>query len=177
MRSGNDYVPDKKPLPVEISLVNGTSLRGKVWVSAVKSIGDILNGAQGFLEFTPYADERAHYLAKAHIASLVVVEIPKAAPLYERRGMLDADDPHHILGVAPGAAWHEVREAYLQLAKAYHPDRFAGVSLPGEVTEYLGVRARRINAAYAALEDSLKQAVEPTYPRTNCSAGAFGQRP
>jgi hypothetical protein len=159
VRSGNDYVPDKKALPVEISLVNGTLLKGKVWAPAVKSVADILNGPQSFLEFTPYTDERAHYLAKAHIATLVVVEIPKAVPLYERRGVLDADDPHHILGLAPGAAWHEVREAYLQLAKAYHPDRFAAASLPGEVTEYLGIKARRINAAYAALEDSLKRAV------------------
>ena len=69
------------------------------------------------------------------------------------------DDPHHILGVAPGAAWHTVREAYLQLAKAYHPDRFAGLTLPSEVTEYLGVKVRRINAAYALLEGSLRNSV------------------
>ena len=69
------------------------------------------------------------------------------------------DDPHHILGVASGAAWQIVREAYLQLAKAYQPDRFAGLTLPSEVTEYLGVKVRRINAAYALLEGSLRYSV------------------
>jgi DnaJ-domain-containing protein 1 len=50
-----------------------------------------------------------------------------------------------------------VREAYLQLAKAYHPDRFAAAGLPSEVSDYLALRTRRINAAYALLEEQIKK--------------------
>jgi DnaJ-domain-containing protein 1 len=58
-----------------------------------------------------------------------------------------------------------VRQAYLSLAKAHHPDRFVNVELPIEVVNYLSVMARRINAAYRALEELhqlRKQAGETT---------------
>ena len=80
-------------------------------------------------------------------------------PLYERRGASGADDPHQILAVAPGAPWLAVREAYLRLAKAYHPDRFSGMELPKEVLEYLDAKARRINVAYELLEDTFKRSM------------------
>lgn len=170
MRSGSDYVPERKPVAVEIGLLNGSMLKGKVWVSTGKSLAESLNAAQGFIEFTQYGDQRTHHLAKAHILTLTMIEIPKSGPLYERRGSVDADDPHHILGIAPGVPWQAVREAYLQLAKAYHPDRFAGVSLPSEVTEYLGARARRINVAYAVLEDTLKHSASTSHSNANGAA-------
>ena len=171
MRSGGDYVPEKKAIPVEIGLINSGSLKGKLWVSAGKSLTDTLNGTQPFLEFSPYGDERTHHVAKAHVVSLVPVEMPKVAPLYERRGVVDADDPHHILGIAPGAPWQAVREAYLRLTKACHPDKYAGVELPTEVNEYLGVRARRINAAYSVLEDSIKHSAGSASSAANYAVG------
>jgi DnaJ-domain-containing protein 1 len=164
-----DHIPERKSVPVEVGLINGGTLKGKLWVSAGKTLADTLNAAHAFLEFAPYGDERMHYLAKAHILTLSTIDIPKPMPLYERRGVVDADDPHRILGVEPGAAWHAVREAYLQLAKTYHPDRFAGVHLPEEVAEYMGLRARRINAAYALLEGSVRHAANGA--ATGCPAG------
>lgn len=164
-----DHTPERKPVPVEVGLVNGTTLRGKVWVTAGKSMADMLNAAQAFFEFTPFGETRTCHLAKAHILTLSPIELPTQVLLYERRGAGDANDPHEILGVAPGTAWHTVREAYLQLAKAYHPDRFAGVTLPDEVREYMGARARRINAAYALLEGSLRHAANGA--GTGCAAG------
>jgi hypothetical protein len=163
-----DHTPEKKPAPVEVSLVNGSLLKGKLWVLAGKSLIDALNGASTFVEFTPYGEERVHYLSKAQILTLVAIDIPRPGLLFDRRGAIDADDPHEILGVAPGAAWHTVREAYLQLAKAYHPDRFAGLTLPSEVTEYMEVKVRRINAAYALLEGSLRNSVAGA--RNSCAA-------
>ena len=154
-----DHTPERKPVPVEIRLANGGTLKGKLWISAGKSLIDALNGTAAFVEFTAYGEERAHCLSKTQILTLAAIDMPRAGLLFDRRGAIDADDPHHILGVEPGAAWHSVREAYLQLAKAYHPDKFAGLALPSEVTEYLGVKVRRINAAYALLEGSLRNSV------------------
>lgn len=153
-----EYAPERKAVAVEIRLSDGSTAKGKLWAAANKSLADTLNGASPFLEFTPYGAEKPQYLSRAHILTIAAIEIPKSVPLHERRGSGDADDPHHILGIEPGSAWHCVREAYIALAKAYHPDRFAGVTLPNEVREYLGVRASRINAAYAVLEDAMRQA-------------------
>jgi hypothetical protein len=163
-----DHTPERKPLPVEVSLLNGGTMKGKVWVFAGKSLIDALNGASTFVEFTPYGEERVHCLSKAQILTLVAIDIPRPGLLFDRRGVIDADDPHEILGVAPGAAWHKVREAYLQLAKAYHPDRFAGLTLPSEVTEYLEVKVRRINTAYALLEGSMRNSIVDA--RNGCTA-------
>jgi hypothetical protein len=162
VRNGGDYVPERKAVSVEVALTSGTSMGGRLWIPAAKSLADALNGSQAFVEFSPYGDERTSFLAKAQIASVVANDIPKTVLLHERRGVKDADDPYHILAIAPGAPWYAVREAYLKLAKAYHPDRFAGVDLPTEVTEYLGVKARRINAAYALLERQLKRIAAAT---------------
>lgn len=156
MRS--EYAPERKPVAVEIRLADGSVATGRLWAAANKSVAETLNGASPFLEFTPYGAERPQYLSRAHILALTAIDIPKTPPLYERRGPGDAEDPHNILGIEPGSAWHAVREAYIALAKAYHPDRFAGVMLPNEVRDYLGVRASRINTAYAVLEDSMRQA-------------------
>ena len=51
-----------------------------------------------------------------------------------------------------GASREEIREPYVRLAKSYHPDRYATVALPPEVSNYLAAMARRIDAAHAALE-------------------------
>lgn len=164
---GHDYVPDKEAMAVEIQLINGDLRKGKLWVPAGKSLADVLNGTQAFIEFTPFDETWPRHVAKAQIAFARLVEIPKFVPLHERRGVAGGDDPHEILAVAVGAPWCSVRESYLRLAKIYHPDKFSGVELPKEVVEYIGAKARRINAAYALLEDSFKltarePAAEPT---------------
>jgi DnaJ domain len=67
-----------------------------------------------------------------------------------------------------GAARDEIREAYVALAKAYHPDRYANVVLPPEVADYMAAMARRINAAHAALEAPEKRRAmrrSPSSPR------------
>ena len=40
--------------------------------------------------------------------------------------------------------------------ESYHPDRYAQADLPNEVREYLAAMARKINAAFAALETADK---------------------
>ncbi len=50
-------------------------------------------------------------------------------------------DPHHVLGVAPGASEGEIKRAYRALVKRHHPD-----GRQGSVTRFL-----EIQAAYEAL--------------------------
>ena len=51
--------------------------------------------------------------------------------------MADDFDPHMILGISTESTWEEVRAAYVQLSKIYHPDRYSATALPVEVGDYL----------------------------------------
>ena len=164
-RNRTDYVPEPGGIPVEVALADGTIARGKLLVAAGKTLADVLNGAGAFIEFEPYGGERT-FLAKAQLASVKPVGVPKASNLNARLSDPAGFDPHRVLGVTTGASREEVRQAYFRLAKAYHPDRYATAELPEEVRDYLAAMARRINAAHAALEVPLKkQAVreEPVF--------------
>lgn len=155
-RNRVDNVPEPSAVPVEIVLPDGSASRGKLLVPAGKAFADALNGPGGFIEFEPYGGERC-FLAKAHLASVKPVAVPKAFNLGARLGDPGGFDPHAVLGLAAGATRDEVRQAYVRLAKAYHPDRYATAELPEEVRDYLAAMARRINAAHAALEAPQKR--------------------
>lgn len=155
-RNKIDNVPDTTAVPVEIVFSDGTQAKGKLMVPTMKTVGEALNAAGGFMEFEPYGGERG-YIAKAQIASLKPVGVPKQGNLNARLTDHNGFDPYVILGLKAGASREEVRAAYFGLAKAYHPDRYATAELPEEVREYLAAMARRINAAHAALEVPAKR--------------------
>jgi DnaJ-domain-containing protein 1 len=113
-------------------------------------MGEVLNGPGGFIEFEPYGGERS-FIAKAQIASVRLLGVPRVPNLNARLRDLDGFDPFAVLGLSPGASRDEIRQAYVAVAKRYHPDRYASAELPTEVIEYLFAMARRINAAYEAL--------------------------
>jgi DnaJ-like protein len=164
-RSKTDNAPGLTAMPVEAVFADGTIVRGKLLVPATKTLGDLLNGPGSFVEFEPYGGERT-YVAKAQVASIKLLGVPKLPNLTARLRDLDGFDPFAVLGVAPGATRDEIREAYFALAKCYHPDRYATAELPTEVIEYLFAMARRINAAHAALNvEQKKQAArqEPVF--------------
>jgi hypothetical protein len=150
-RNKIDNVPDATAVPVEIVFSDGTQAKGKLMVPTTKTVGEALNAAGGFMEFEAYGGERG-YVAKAQLASVKPVGVPKAPHLNARLTDHNGFDPFVILGLKAGASRDQVRSAYFTLAKTYHPDRYATAELPEEVREYLAAMARRINAAHAALE-------------------------
>src|SRR5262245_33740251 len=150
-RNRLDSAPELSPVPVEMTLLDGTLLKGKLLVPVPKSLVDALNGSTAFVEFEPYGGEK-RYLAKAQLAAVKPLGVPKVPSLQARLRQSEDFDPHAVLGVTHAASRDEVREAYVALAKCYHPDRYANVALPREVSDYLAAMARRINAAHAALE-------------------------
>lgn len=62
---------------------------------------------------------------------------------------LGRKSPHAVLGVPPGAPHEEIRRAYQQRMREYHPDRVAG--LAPEIRELAERRSKEINQAYDAL--------------------------
>lgn len=154
-------------VPAEITLADGRTLKGKFHITAARSIYDVLNGETSFLDFESHGGDRS-MIAKTTITTVKIVAVTAANGLQNRVRAADDFDPHAILGVTKGAAWDEVRAAYLRLSKVYHPDLFAGVALPAEVRDYLSGMSRRVNAAYAALEEPLhtikRAAIEKAKP-------------
>lgn len=149
-RNRVDNVPEPSAVPVELTFVDGEGEKGKLLVPSGKVTPEVLNGPAQFVEFEPYGGER-RYIAKSQIAAVRLVGVPRAQTLGKRSAQ-DGFNPHDILGVSPESTWDEVRQAYVRLSKAYHPDRYSTAILPDDVKDYLETMSRRINAAYAALE-------------------------
>ena len=57
-------------------------------------------------------------------------------------------DPYKVLGVSPDASDEEIKKAYRELVKKYHPDRYTDSKLKDEAAE----KIKEINAAYSEIE-------------------------
>ncbi len=53
-------------------------------------------------------------------------------------------DPYKILGVSPSATDEEIKTAYRELAKKYHPDNYSG----SPIADLAGEKMKEINEAY-----------------------------
>ena len=56
-------------------------------------------------------------------------------------------NPYKVLGIKEGASYDEIKRAYRELAKKYHPDRYQNNPLADLAEE----KMREINEAYDAL--------------------------
>jgi DnaJ domain len=142
---------EQAAVAVEVVLDTGATEAGRLLIPASRTAFDVLNGPALFLEFEPYEGER-RFIAKGSLRSMKLLAGARPANLAQKVRDLDSFDPHSVLNVQKGAEWDDVRAAYLAHAKTYHPDRFANVDLPPDVTSYLSGMLRRINSAYSALE-------------------------
>jgi hypothetical protein len=68
--------------------------------------------------------------------------------------MPSSSDYLHILGLAPGATWKQINEAYRDLINVWHPDRFQNNERLRKKAEE---QTRSINAAMDALRKSYKE--------------------
>jgi|LNFM01.1.fsa_nt_gb hypothetical protein len=145
---------DQAGIAVEITTEEGDRSSGKLLIAQGRTLAEVLNSPAAFLEFEPWGGERA-FVAKSSLRAIRLVNAPRHESLGQRLSATAEFDPHAILGVPASATHDEVKAAWHRLSKLYHPDRYASADLPSEVVEYLSVMARRVNAAYAALETTL----------------------
>ncbi len=150
-RNKIDNVPEQSAVAIEAVLDDGCVLKGRVAIPLSRSIVDVLNGTGAFLEFEPFDGER-HFIAKSSVRSVKLLNPGRGPNLTLRLKDLDGFDPHTILGLHRSAGWEDIKAAYHRLAKVYHPDRYNNAELPLEASDYLASMARRVNAAFAALE-------------------------
>ena len=73
----------------------------------------------------------------------------KKAP--RKKGMKKAPGPpaHEVLGVTPDASPEEIKRAYQDKVRAYHPDRAAGAA--DEIQALATKRTKQLNAAYETM--------------------------
>lgn len=86
---------------------------------------------------------------------------------------------YELLGVAPGASGRELKEAYRDLAKVWHPDRF---SHDPRLREKAQEKLKEINEAYARLTSGkaggrTRPAPTPGEPRAHDAAPVRRKRP
>ena len=62
-------------------------------------------------------------------------------------------DPYKVLGVSPNATDEEVKTAYRELAKKYHPDNYADSPL----ADLAGEKMKEINEAYDEITNQRRQ--------------------
>ena len=60
-------------------------------------------------------------------------------------------DPHDVLGVRRGASMDEVKKAYRDQLKKFHPDKVESLQLGSEYREMFEEKTREIQKAYEAL--------------------------
>ena len=71
------------------------------------------------------------------------------------------DDPYKVLGVSPNATDDEIKRAYRQLAKQYHPDKNPGDPVAAK-------KMQQINAAYEQIKNP------EAYRQTGGTTGGYG---
>ena len=72
--------------------------------------------------------------------------------------MAEKRDYYEVLGLQKGASEDEIKKAFRQSAKKYHPDLHPGDK---ECEE----KFKEVNEAYEVLSDSEKRALRPVRPR------------
>ncbi len=135
---------------VRLVLTDGSEISGHISMPVTTQLDRFINNADVFLAFSDH-EGGMQFIAKAHIAAIKPVAVPRATQLSRRLAEGASFDPHDILEVEHGSGPDAIRQAYVMKARLYHPDRFAGTDLPREVASYLKAMQQRINLAYEAL--------------------------
>ena len=76
------------------------------------------------------------------------------------------NDPYKILGVSPEATDDEIKTAYRNLARKYHPDKYRD----SDLAEMAGEKMKEINAAYDEVQKIRSG-------KTTAGQGAYGGNP
>ena len=140
MHKANVRAITTKLTSVEISMNDGSSVSGKIWVPIQGRLSDVLN------------DDRGFFPVECRDGSLIVVAKTAVKQiLVPPEEVLCRGNPHSVLGIREGASPEEVKNAYHRLCAAHHPDRIKGLGLGADYEDVATQNMVRINSAYTQL--------------------------
>jgi DnaJ-domain-containing protein 1 len=146
---------EAKVIEVSVRMLDGATLRGSFIAGATARLEGVLGSESQFIEFISKEGQRK-FLSKQQIAYIEPVEplkMPLLAPKDARY-----TDCYAILGIERGCSFEQAKTAFHDMAKTYHPDKYAGVSLPAEVSRYLTEMFRQVNSAFTEIRSETKAA-------------------
>lgn len=81
------------------------------------------------------------------------------------------NDPYKILGVSETASDEEIKKAYRELVKKYHPDQYANNPL----SELADEKIKEINAAYDQIMKERQNRYQGSYSRTSTNSSKYDE--
>lgn len=107
----------------------------------------------------------------AALTEAVDLDLQRKQEILELDQRCAGDDYFHMLGLAPEAAALEVKKAYYELSKRFHPDRYFGKNL-GSYKARVDRIFRKLTEAQAVLSDEPRRQVYlAQHPEMAASAG------
>jgi hypothetical protein len=157
MFSKSDPSDIQKRIRVELRMRSGESEKGSILIAAHHSLRQALSDGAPFVEIETVDGGHA-FLLKTEIARIDPVngEARQAPRDGDDSTRFDAKDARLVLGVAADATPDEIQAVWRALAKAYHPDRLAALSLPEELLRHAERVLVKINMAYQRLRNEAK---------------------
>lgn len=143
---------------VELTMKDGSVVTGKAGLPHARGVARLLDGPEAFL-FVETFEGEVSFVPKAEIRGVKVIDTGRAQPLRMAAADATSFDPYKVLDLPRGASLDDIKAAYHKMTRLYHPDAYAGVTLPAEVRAYFDARCKQINAAFALLKSPRKAMV------------------
>jgi len=142
---------------VELTMKDGAIITGKAALPNARGIAKLLDGPDAFLYVATF-EGGSEFAPKADIKSVKVIDGGRVQPLRTLHADATHFDPYKALNLERGASFEDIKAAYHKMTRLYHPDSYAGVTLPPEVQAYIDARCKQVTAAFTALRPQRKQA-------------------
>lgn len=141
---------------VEVVLADGERLRGIVLVPRDKSLRDLLNADEPFMEFD-CAVAGPTVLSKQSIRSIRQFVLPPAGQLAAHAAWLEQVGAWRALGLREDADLGQVDAAWRRLSALYAPENYPRDRVPSEIADFAASVTRRLELAYRELKAALER--------------------
>ncbi len=141
-------------VPVEVVTSDGQKMKGTVLVPKDRSVRDLLNAPEPFIEFD-CVELGPTVLSKQSTRPLRQFVLPAANQLSEHTKYLESVGAWRALGLTESATEEQVEAAYRHLGTLYFPDRYPRNQVPGEIADYVESVSRRLYLAYTEIKGIL----------------------
>ena len=151
MMSSDSFDQHAAKIPAILELIDGKRLSVMVITPRAQiKMAELLNRPNPFLEVETRNGDRLN-IAKTALKTVKEIDLKNAQVAELKADKSSFFDPLKALGLKEGASEIDIRSAYLNLVRRYHPDRFAALNPPDEIEVYLEAMLKRLNAAYEIL--------------------------